>query len=78
MTYEKVEVRKPGVNSSGHGCAPDDSAALEHEHLLAGARKVCAAGQAVVTSADDDDVVANARHAWVPGSISAAASVRRM
>ena len=40
-----------------HGGAAEHVAALEHQNFLAGARQVGGVDQAVVASADHDDVV---------------------
>ena len=45
------------VDLFGHGGAADAVAALEHEHVLAGASEIRRAHQAVVPAADDDGVV---------------------
>ena len=52
--------RKPGRGDLlGRAAAARDVAGLEHEHPLARLREVARAGEAVVASADDDDVVAS-------------------
>ena len=46
-----------GEDFLGHGRAAEHVAALEHEHLLAGAGQVGGGDEAVVAAADDDRVV---------------------
>jgi hypothetical protein len=41
----------------GHGGTADRVESLDHENGLSRAREVCRGGQAVVATADDDDVV---------------------
>src|SRR5207344_2432889 len=52
-----------GEHFLGDGRAADQRAALEHEHLTAGAREVRRGDQAVVAAADHDRVVAWGAHA---------------
>ena len=56
-----------------HRRAAEDVAALEHQHLAAGARQVGGGRQAVVAAADDDDVVLHARDSIPPPRVGAAA-----
>jgi hypothetical protein len=54
----------------GNGGAAEDMAALEHEHLPPGFRQICRGCQAVVPTADDDDVVSHPAHRRATGARS--------
>src|SRR5207249_4136458 len=50
-------VAKAGREFLGDRRAADDGAALEHPYLEAGAGEIAGADEAVVSAADDDDIV---------------------
>ena len=59
---ERDDVRTDGKLEAGkdffrHRCATQHVAALQHQHFLAGASQIGGIGQAVVSSADYDNVV---------------------
>ena len=61
-TQQRDDVRTNGKLEAGKDFFSDSRAAehvtpLEHQHTLAGARKICGINQTIVSAADDDDVV---------------------